>query len=70
MKLAAKLISRLFILLVNDNWTVFKHLQQSVESFLLSSSQEISTVSLDSILRKSRLYFSSLLTNPVSYNFG
>jgi nuclear pore complex protein Nup205 len=41
-------------------------LQQYIEAFLLPSSQEISIVSFDSVLRKSRQYFTSILTNPVS----
>lgn len=59
-------ITLLLNISVNDNWTPFKQLQNLIESFLLPTTQEISTVSLDSVLRKSRQYFSSLLINPVS----
>lgn len=56
-------------MVIDDLWTPFKHLQQSIESFLLPNAQESNVGSFETILRKNRQYFSALLTNPVSrYN--
>lgn len=58
--------ARFFQFSVNDGWTQNKQLQQCIESFLLPSSQETSIASFESILRKSRPFFTSILSNPVS----
>ena len=52
---------------VNDGWTQNKHLQQNIEAFLLPSSQESNIASFESILRKHRPYFTSILSNPVNF---
>ncbi|CRK98110.1 CLUMA_CG011478, isoform A [Clunio marinus] len=49
---------------VNDSWTPFKQLQQYVESFICKSSHESNLAKFDSLLRKNRHYFASILTNP------
>ena len=48
----------------DDTWTPFKHLLSTLESYLQSNTQEKNVGNLDTLLRKHKQNFTTLLKNP------